>query len=62
MRPWYRLPMCWMGLCPHFTNQDDTGIWGECQTCGHRAGYVTNEELRAYADRMVQNAAQENER
>ena len=32
------------------TECDDSGCWGECVTCGKRVGYVTREQLRAYAD------------
>lgn len=45
--------MCWLHLCGHKTNSDADGIWGECVTCGHRAGYVTREQMRAYADREI---------
>jgi hypothetical protein len=35
------------------TEGDDTGCWGECIVCGQRFGFVTREDLRAYADREV---------
>lgn len=49
-RPIWKLPMCWAGMCAYRTNSDDDGVWGECATCGKRAGYVSRQELRAYAD------------
>ena len=48
-----RKPLCWLGMCPHFTNEDATGIWGECVHCGKRVGFVSSAELRAYADRAI---------
>lgn len=53
---WRRLTTCWMGFCGFRTASDETGIWGQCQTCGKRAGYVSREALRAYADREVEAA------
>lgn len=32
------------------TEWDNEGIWGECIVCGRRFGYVTREQIRAYAD------------
>ncbi len=51
---WRKLTTCWMGFCGFRTASDASGIWGECSTCGKRAGYVTRDELRAYADREVE--------
>lgn len=50
-RPWYRLPLCWLGMCACRPANDDTGCWGECVTCGRRAGFVSREVLRRYLDR-----------
>lgn len=52
-RPLWRLPLCWMQLCGFKTNSDDGGIWGECVTCGKRAGYVSREDMRRYIDREI---------
>lgn len=52
-RPWWKLPMCLAGWCGFITGSDDTGIWGECATCGKRVGFVSREELRAYAGRFI---------
>ena len=55
-RPIWRLPICWLQLCGYKTQSDDSAIWGECTTCGHRAGQVSRDELRAYADREIDRA------
>ena len=45
--PWYRRPLCVMGMCHTFrTNSDDHGVWGECSICHARAGYVERTKLR----------------
>jgi hypothetical protein len=48
-------------MCPHFTNGDDTGCWGECAICHKRVGYVTSEQLRRYADNELAAIKQEHE-
>ena len=58
-RPFWRLPACWLGLCGHRTESDDTGIWGQCVRCGNRAGFVSRAELRRYADRVLKRPTQE---
>lgn len=50
-RSLWRLPVCWLGMCPHFTNEDDTGVWGECVECGNRVGFVSRATLRRYLER-----------
>lgn len=53
-RPFWRLPLCWLGMCPHFTfDLDDNGIWSECSICHQRSGYVSREDLRRYRDREI---------
>jgi hypothetical protein len=49
-RPWWRLPLCALSLCGFRTASDDTGCWGECVTCGKRAGFVDRATLGRYAD------------
>lgn len=45
-----RIFLCPMGMCPHRPESDDSGCWGECIYCGHRAGFVDRATLRAFAD------------
>lgn len=42
-----RLTLCKLSLCETFkTHSDEAGIWGQCQKCGKRVGYVGRLELR----------------
>jgi hypothetical protein len=42
-----RLMLCTLSLCETFkTASDEAGIWGECQKCGKRVGYVDRGSLR----------------
>lgn len=42
-----RLILCKLSLCETFkTASDESGIWGECQKCGKRVGYVDRRSLR----------------
>lgn len=50
-KPFWRLPMCALKLCGHRANSDELGVWGECDTCHQRAGYVTRADLRSYIER-----------
>lgn len=54
MHWWSRLAH-WFGKClrcdPHST---DGGIGGQCVDCGKIHGWVTRDELRAYAERVEQ--------
>lgn len=44
--------MCWLGRCMRCeTCSTDEGIGGKCVDCGTVYGWVTREELRAYAER-----------
>lgn len=43
--------MCRLGLCETFgTEGDDTHLWGECCICGKRAGMISREAVRRYAE------------
>jgi len=46
--PLWRLPLCFFSLCGYKFASDDTGCWGECITCGKRAGFVSRETLSKY--------------
>lgn len=35
-RPWYRLPLCWAGVCGLKPASDEREHWGECATCHRR--------------------------
>ncbi len=48
---WRRLS-CW-GNCPCRHYEDANGCGGQCIRCGKIVGYVTNADLRAYADREI---------
>lgn len=42
-----RLTLCRLSLCETFkTASDENGVWGECQKCGKRVGYVDRASLR----------------
>lgn len=42
-----RLTLCKISLCETFkTASDAAGIWGECQRCGKRVGYIDRISLR----------------
>ena len=44
--------LCWLGWCSRCELHDTAeGIGGKCIDCGKVHGWVTREELRAYADR-----------
>lgn len=45
-----KLFMCWPGFCGMATAGNETHLWGECPRCGKRAGVVSREALRRYAD------------
>ena len=46
--------MHWLGWCTRCeTYSTDDGIGGRCIDCGKIHGWVTRDELRAYADRVV---------
>jgi len=50
----FRRLMCWMGVCTRCeTYSTDEGIGGRCIDCGKIHGWVTRDELRAYADREL---------
>ena len=49
-RPWYRLPLCLTGSCPHRQVSDEHGVWGECVKCGRVCAFVDRETLRADAE------------
>jgi hypothetical protein len=51
-RSWWRRLFCW-GNCPCRPYQDSGGCGGQCLRCGKIVGYVTNAELRTYADREI---------
>lgn len=58
--PWYRKPLCLVGLCQTFcTASDDDGVWGECSICQKRAGYVDRATLRRVADAEAARDAEE---
>lgn len=42
--------MCRFGWCGMVTRSDDTHIWGECLRCGKRAGLISREAVRRYAE------------
>ena len=44
--------MCWLGRCTRCEtiHEDPVGIGGRCIDCGKVHGWVTRDELRAYAD------------
>jgi hypothetical protein len=49
-----RKALCALQLCQTFrTQEDEFGIWGECERCGRRAGYMSRAELRAVGDRAI---------
>lgn len=44
--------LCWLGWCTRCAIHDTSeGIGGKCVDCGKVHGWVTHEELRAYAER-----------
>lgn len=50
----FRKIMCWLGKCTRCrTYSTYEGIGGKCIDCGKIHGWVTREELRAYADRQL---------
>lgn len=50
---WLRRLMCKFGRCTRCkTLSTAEGIGGQCLDCGRIHGWVTREELRAYAERM----------
>lgn len=52
---WVRV-MHWFGRCPRCAVHDTSdGIGGKCIDCGKVHGWVTRDELRAYADRALAN-------
>ena len=52
MREWFARLMCRLGHCTACAVHDvPEGIGGKCTRCGKIHGWVTREELRAYADR-----------
>jgi hypothetical protein len=53
LRNWFGL-RCWLRLCPHRYHDTSDGCGGKCVDCGHLAGWLTNEELRAVADRALE--------
>lgn len=48
-----RWPLCATDMCPFRTYSTPDGIGGKCIHCGKITGWVTREELRAYADREL---------
>jgi len=49
--PWYRKPICIVGLCHTFRfASDEGGCWGECCICHKQVGYVDRAKLRKMAD------------
>lgn len=47
----------WFGWCVHCeVHSTDEGIGGQCIDCGTVHGWVTREELRAYAEHTVKKA------
>ena len=50
---WRRITRCSTGMCPCEPYEDGGGCGGQCVRCGRIVGYVTREQLRAYADRRV---------
>jgi len=50
---WWMQPACWLRLCPFRYHEDQGGVGGRCVRCNRISGYVTREELRAYADREI---------
>lgn len=52
-RSLFRRLMCLVRACPFRQGSDETGCWGECEICHMRVGFVSRDDLRAYADREV---------
>lgn len=58
MTIWSRIAH-WFGHCPSCTiYSTDDGIGGKCIDCGKIHGWVTREELRAFADRAAKQRKQ----
>lgn len=53
LRAIFRLPLCWMQMCPFEQREGPTGVWGECVHCGKVEGFVSRADLRSYAEREV---------
>lgn len=49
---WLRL-WCKLGFCMCVPYEDENGIGGKCINCGQIFGYMTNGELRAFAERDI---------
>lgn len=47
---WQRL-ICFLGLHGMRPESDNVGMWGECEHCGARAGYVTRADMRRHIAR-----------
>lgn len=45
-----KILMCWPGFCGMVTTGDDKYLWGECPSCGKRAGVVSREAIRRYME------------
>jgi len=52
LRNWFGL-RCALRSCPHRWHYDETGCGGSCLHCGKLSGWLTRDELRAVADRMI---------
>lgn len=50
--PWWQFWKWHIHRCT--SESDDTGCWGECIICHRRFGFVTRSELRAFADRQIE--------
>jgi hypothetical protein len=51
---WERLKrrfLCSLRLHGMRTQSDGVGVWGECEHCHEKAGYVTHVDIRRYMDR-----------
>lgn len=57
-----RVILCKLSLCETFkTASDEYGIWGECQKCGRRVGYVNRADLRRIGRREYEAEMQRRE-
>jgi hypothetical protein len=50
---WFGL-RCRLRRCPWCFHETEAGCGGQCMDCGKLSGWMTSDELRAIADRMLE--------